>query len=301
MKYRSYSNELIDQFEKDQKALSKTKHKLQPGKQIDSYTQAMKKVWMPFCESVKNAVKFKLTEGNFLLNNGDNSLEFLGRFVDEVNLPYESIVFEVDSFVSGAPQNSPMLVLLKQIDDLIYMQVAFKNDEWAGEWTIIETGNELVQLIFDRKKIQLSLSMDTSHLDIDEVTIGKIKNLYHNSIFGVFVSFICALSCKNTKIEDSPIQQSSVKNSIRKSKGKLPFFTHKILTIDGVGSSKKTPNGGSHASPRVHLRRGHIRRLENKNVWVNSCVVGDKSKGLVSKDYAVQNTPSGKLSRGCEK
>ncbi|OTG99517.1 hypothetical protein [Acinetobacter sp. ANC 4973] len=300
VKYSSYSNELIDQYEKSQKLFNKTKDRLQPSIKVDNYAETMKKVWIPFCNSVKNSVKFKLTEGNFLLSEGDNSFEFLGRFVEEISLPYESIVFEVDSFISGAAQNSPMLILLKQIDDSIYMQVAFKNDEWAGDWVIIETENEPVQLVFNRKKIHLALSMNTNNPDLDDLQIEKIKNLYHSCVFGTFVSFICALSCKNTKIEDSPIKQSSVKNSLRKSKGKLPFFTHKILTIDGSSTSTRGSNSGSHSAPRVHLRRGHIRRLPNKNVWVNSCVVGDKSKGMVSKDYAVKNTVGTKLNKGVE-
>jgi hypothetical protein len=44
---------------------------------------------------------------------------------------------------------------------------------------------------------------------------------------------------------------------------------------------------GTHASPRLHLRRGHIRRLdESRTVWVQSCVVGAEP-GAVLKDYRV--------------
>lgn len=41
--------------------------------------------------------------------------------------------------------------------------------------------------------------------------------------------------------------------------------------------------GSSHSGPGVHLRRGHIRRLKTKNVWVNACVVGNKLRVLFKK------------------
>lgn len=280
-KYSSYSNELIDEITKAVSDYNKIKNKIPKGERNFNTERYMEENWKPFCEKIKNSVKFKLSGANFLLRDGDNPFDLLKKFVDEVNLPYPVIVFEIESFATQDCQNAPTIILLEQVDDLIFMSLAIK----GSGWSIIEINGKSVQMIFNRKTLDLKMEVSSDQLT-DEQKQG-IANNYFSVVFGLFVSFICALSCKNTKIEDSPIQQSSVKNSIRKSKGKLPFFTHKILTIDGVRSEKKSHNGGSHASPRVHLRRGHIRRLENKNVWVNSCVVGDKSKGMVSKDYAV--------------
>ena len=78
-------------------------------------------------------------------------------------------------------------------------------------------------------------------------------------------------------------------NKSRIKKGKTPFFSYKVLTINSQkGNAPSNSNSkGSHSSPRIHLRRGHIRKLESKTVWVNACVVGDKKKGAVNKDYQV--------------
>lgn len=47
--------------------------------------------------------------------------------------------------------------------------------------------------------------------------------------------------------------------------------------------------GGSHASPRWHLRRGHWRQLaDGRRVFVRECAVGDPSRGGVVKHYQVQ-------------
>lgn len=49
------------------------------------------------------------------------------------------------------------------------------------------------------------------------------------------------------------------------------------------------PQGGSHASPRWHLRRGHWRQLaDGRRVFVRQCEVGDATRGGVVKDYTVE-------------
>jgi hypothetical protein len=47
--------------------------------------------------------------------------------------------------------------------------------------------------------------------------------------------------------------------------------------------------GGAHASPRLHLRRGHARQFApGKWTWVRDCAVGNKVAGVISKDYALK-------------
>ncbi|WP_341326353.1 hypothetical protein [Methylotuvimicrobium sp. KM2] len=92
------------------------------------------------------------------------------------------------------------------------------------------------------------------------------------------------LSCKNVVTET--VQPPKALNKKRLAKGKLPFFEYKILTLPNESVSNKA-SGGTHASPRVHLRRGHIRRLPGKNIWVNATIVGNSDLGVVIKDYSV--------------
>lgn len=69
--------------------------------------------------------------------------------------------------------------------------------------------------------------------------------------------------------------------------GKVPSYDWHTVVIEAV-EPKAEPKGGTHASPRLHDRRGHLRRLRSgKNVWVKSCKVGDASKGAVFKDYVL--------------
>ena len=102
----------------------------------------------------------------------------------------------------------------------------------------------------------------------------------------VLLELLEALSCRN--VEQSIHQQASPKNEQRLKSHKLPIYETKFLTIkQTVKEYSKNGIVTYHASPRQHLRRGHIRRLESGNSWVNSCVVGDSSKGVIEKQYKV--------------
>lgn len=104
------------------------------------------------------------------------------------------------------------------------------------------------------------------------------------------MSLIEVLSCNNVSTET--IAAPRALNKKRIAKGKPPLYEYKILTLDPGAERHVEQNSskGTHASPRVHLRRGHIRRLPNKNIWVNATVVGNRKQGMVVKDYAVKSS-----------
>ena len=62
-----------------------------------------------------------------------------------------------------------------------------------------------------------------------------------------------------------------------------------IVRIDPAKLIARGPHlGGTHATPRWHIRRGHWRNLaDGRRVFVRECEVGDKSRGGVVKDYEV--------------
>lgn len=94
------------------------------------------------------------------------------------------------------------------------------------------------------------------------------------------------LACANVNTETLPAPKFL--NAKRMAKGKVPFFEFKVLTLDLEENSKSSPKDtrSTHASPRVHLRRGHIRRLPDRSIFVRAAVVGDKNRGVIMKDYA---------------
>lgn len=75
----------------------------------------------------------------------------------------------------------------------------------------------------------------------------------------------------------------------RAAKGKAPLYEWRTVVVEPVKIAKPEPKGGTHASPRLHDRRGHQRRLRSgKTVWVRSCKVGNAALGTVFHDYSVK-------------
>ena len=101
-------------------------------------------------------------------------------------------------------------------------------------------------------------------------------------------AFAVTMNCSNIK-EELIVAPKGI-NKKRSQKGKALLQDFHILTIDIFKSSKSSPNKNDQperASPRQHLRRGHIRRLVDKAIWVNASVVG--SGDIVEKTYRVKS------------
>jgi hypothetical protein len=84
--------------------------------------------------------------------------------------------------------------------------------------------------------------------------------------------------------------QKTFINRKRQLKGK-PALSFDWVTVEiGDRKAKNASQGGTHASPRLHDRRGHWRVMKatGKRVWVKQCKVGDASKGVIFKDYKLK-------------
>lgn len=87
-----------------------------------------------------------------------------------------------------------------------------------------------------------------------------------------------------------PSLKPTFTNRRKMAQGKAPTYVWHTVVIEPV-QAKGEHQGGKHASPRLHDRRGHLRRLRTgKNVWVKACKVGSVSNGMVFKDYRLAKT-----------
>ena len=99
------------------------------------------------------------------------------------------------------------------------------------------------------------------------------------------------LSLSPGSVAYTPTARKSLINSKRAAKGKGPvLFDWHTVTVEPL-KPKGEHQGGTHASPRLHDRRGHWRtiRKTGERVWVRQCKVGDASKGAVFHDYKVRS------------
>lgn len=236
---------------------------------------------------IQNAVKFQLPDNGMLIDvaniytNGLNLdatlVDFqtvFSRYISELKLPYPTIMLEFD-FATNAGKGMPFAMIAEQSDDNIFLSTCTKNGNF---WNIKQDGI----IIYQDFSVKINFNTEIAEE-------SKTVNIILKTVVYILFCFLAALNCSNVKQQSTPRPKTTTNTKGNPKKNKQPFFSYKVLTIDTQNqqSQSNITGSGTHASPRVHLRRGHIRRLPNKTVWVNACVVGDKSKGMVQKDYKV--------------
>lgn len=222
-----------------------------------------------FAEFASDAVKF---HGGSIGNVPTASNEAVIRETAR-RLPYQNMYVEFDGEVG------PLIFLLVEHDDG-WSAFAFSRSRTAdGGGPVWSTPGYEHVFPYDQSRAAQSLAI--SELVLNEVTPDDVWP------YGSFICrFVAALNCSNVITIENPAPEKLNKKRVKA--GKQPLYSYKTLHLSIPDMARNGGAGaGTHASPRVHLRRGHIRRLESKSVWVNPCVVGDKRSGVVMKDYAV--------------
>ena len=94
---------------------------------------------------------------------------------------------------------------------------------------------------------------------------------------------------KNDFYMSVPTPEEAATNRKRISKGKKPLIEFKVATIEGKKTMLSSTPHGTHASPRLHWRRGHWRTMSKsgKKTWIAPMEVGDEDNGRVIKTYAI--------------
>ncbi len=247
------------------------------------------------------AVKFDL---------GDS--ESVKNMVDKASFKFFEIPAPICLLQIIYPGNDPFLLLAKKTYDVKLVdqnhtihdkaatewKVFYKTD---GSWGLGEVFVYISPQLTDHKD-EVSGETYTQAPNIMVWNANKKQNVTENMNFEEretanmvlqVASAIEVFSCSNvTTVEHNP---PKFINSLRTKKGKVPFFSYRTLHITGerTESDSDSEQKGTHASPRVHLRRGHIRTYANgRKVWVQPCLVGDKSKGLALHDYHVNLQPA---------
>lgn len=97
----------------------------------------------------------------------------------------------------------------------------------------------------------------------------------------------CLLTAKEAVVET--VEAPAKLNAKREKSGRPPLFEHRTISVPSV--AKFGAADGEHASPRLHWRRGHVRKLPSGTLaGVRPCLVGLAERGVISKDYLVALT-----------
>lgn len=203
----------------------------------------------------------------FAMPPGEELKEFSHQ-AELVKLPYNVCWFECDY-----PAQSKIVhinttrvgALAKNFEDGIRCTVFAK---LLTRWDVVSS--------FD---LQGDVVYPMSDVEYNNIEIGV-------SFANIMSRFLTLLNCKNVKRIEH--KGSTEKQAIKRVKrGKQPLYSYWTLELSDLSSGNThTGNGGSHASPRLHLRRGHPREYKPEHwTWVNPHAVGNKQLGVVHKEY----------------
>lgn len=110
---------------------------------------------------------------------------------------------------------------------------------------------------------------------------------YSNFIGGLYKMSISATESINNNIF-SFIKKETENKSIRKSLGKKTYDSYHIVDLTKPAYEQKEHQGGTHASPRMHERRGFYKTSKlGKRFWVRNTIVNKDQEHKIIKEYKV--------------
>jgi len=210
----------------------------------------------------------------FDMGSHDNSPD-LKVVPDLFYLPYPVVWFEclLEDGILG--------LLASQVGEKEYA-VAVVNKYMHSTWSI----GHVVKLWIEGDDLNIK-----SHAQFSDGSDEELQSdlEYSGQAIGMMAKFIMAMNCSNVQRQEHKAPKHI--NAKRINRGRQPIFSYWTLHIPAERREDSACMGGTHASPRLHLRRGHIRRYaDGKYTWVNACVVGKKELGVIAKDYAFTGT-----------
>lgn len=157
---------------------------------------------------------------------------------------------------------------------------------WSVEVRVVNSDKQIAVQVLASEASLVARTQTNKMLGYDASIKTIIKEMTNDvAAEALSVVELCnLLECTNVEMDiiDAPTKL----NKKRLSSGKEPLFEYRVLKLKGSSRRAVESQGGSHASPRLHYRRGHIRRLASgKKTWVRPHMVGEASQGYVAKDY----------------
>lgn len=95
------------------------------------------------------------------------------------------------------------------------------------------------------------------------------------------------MNCEN--VQTAEVAPPTKLNAKRVKNGKPPLDSYHVLVLPGGAAGDHQGGSAIRNGPRVHWRRGHLRRLgDGRVIWVRHALVGNRELGAVQKEYRVE-------------
>jgi hypothetical protein len=231
---------------------------------------------MSIAQFVRDAQKFYVGDVESL--NGIKESKELAR------LPFPKCVFEFEEHALGKRQRG-----------FVFCEDSSPNAAANGDFvahTVLESYDAWLYIgyvQFDRCTLNSTVYVINHTAQLMCSYSGKSDDAIRQMIwkatsagFNLVCAFLSVLNCSNVAINE--ISAPKFRNQKRKAKNLVPIYSYKTLVLK-TRQRLLSALGGTHDSPRIHLRRGHIKHRKTGDFWWQPCVVGDRKRGVVMKDY----------------
>jgi len=251
----------------------------------------------------------------------EKSRPFWGPTSENVRLPYKECWFEFQNIAPDTPREEDVpkrAMLVTQMGiDLIWVWIVNwpkKTRRWllSPQNYFITIGKKIGEHAPLREMVTAFLKNSNASPEvvksyyesniwpqpiIDKMDVKMSQDLCRDDLRDLVAlnAAIMLLNCKNIVSED--VRPSSKINKKRRSKGKKPLYTYKILKLVLPSDTK---NGAEYSKSgektRIHLCRGHFKNYTSDSplfgkytglYWWEAHLRGDKKEGLVNKEYEI--------------
>jgi hypothetical protein len=266
----------------------------QQGKCFDAYfgdhKGTAKEIVDCIIEYPKVIVERHLSIGPSAYDKAVDELEALG----DLRLPFPKITIisgeKIDLDGITMDQNGTVNLIwsffLFQHDDYISVQALFSRPHEIGDNYYV--AHNILQLSNGQIKLSRPVPIDEAKYKYKLAEEDTISSMAYIAIIAIHMLTVSGGDIYMA----TPTPDQVAINRKRMNKGKKPLVEFRMITIDGnKHDTLKSLPQSTHASPRLHWRRGHWRTMRNsgKKVWIDPMLIGDEKNGKIIKDYAVGN------------
>lgn len=267
----------------------------QEGKCFDIYTNDHKGKAQEIIDCIleypKVIVERKLVE-DLTYETAVKEIEALG----ELRLPFPKITIISGEKVDDDPNYDYPVTMTEQDGtvNLLYSFFLLQHGEHISVHALFTRPNEVGNnyyvahciLHFVEGKLKLSRPLNSTNKNNYELAEeSTMESMSTHAIIAIYMLTIAG----GDMYVSAPTPNEVAVNKKRINKGKKPLIEFRLITVDGKKPSLPSIPHGTHASPRLHWRRGHWRTMKKsgKKVWIDPMLVGDEENGKIIKDYAV--------------
>jgi len=187
-----------------------------------------------------------------------------------LQLPHPAVVFEVKD---RHPERSSFLVYARQFEDRVEAVLVYKLRP-CRQWSDCMAHAVFAKPGWSEVTANPKLGPEESAI-FNEVATGIVWRA---------LTILAHAGEEKTRKIKPALRRKYAKAGVR------GWSWHQITIDLDRAQAKQAALGGTHTSPRWHIRRGHWRKLaDGRRIFIRQCQIGDPANGGVVKDYMVKN------------